>query len=41
MATKMVAAGSDVVIDYRVTDTEVAVDLTGNGRTLRISAPRS
>ncbi len=41
MATEMVAAGSDVVIDYRVTDTEVAVDLTGNGRTLRISAPHS
>ncbi len=41
MATEMAAAGSDVVIDYRVSTTEVAVDLTGDGRTLRISALRS
>jgi hypothetical protein len=37
----MTDAGSDLVIDYRVSATEVAIDLTGDGRTLRISAPRS
>ncbi len=41
MAAEMAAAGSDVVIDYRVSAAEVAVDLTGDGRTLRISALRS
>ncbi|MBT6371241.1 MAG: hypothetical protein HOJ86_01040 [Acidimicrobiaceae bacterium] len=41
LAAEMTDAGSDVVIDYRVSATEVAVDLTGDGRTLRISAPRS
>ena len=41
MAGKMAAAGSDVVIDYWVSDAEVAIDVTGDGRTLRISAPRS
>ena len=41
MAAEMTNAGSDVVIDYRVSATEVAVDLTGDGRTLRISATRS
>ncbi len=38
---QMAEAGSDVVIDYRVSDNEVSVDLTGDGRTLRLSAPRS
>jgi hypothetical protein len=41
MAAEMTDAGSDLVIDYRVSATEVAIDLTGDGRTLRISAPRS
>lgn len=41
MATEIAAAGADVVIDYWVSDTEVAIDVTGDGRTLRISAPRS
>ena len=41
MATEIAAAGADVVIDYWVSDTEVAIDVTGGGRTLRISAPRS
>ena len=41
LAAEMTDAGSDVVIDYRVSATEVAIDLTGDGRILRISAPRS
>jgi len=41
IAVEMAGAGSDVVIDYRVSDAEVVVDLTGDGRTLRTSAPRS
>ncbi len=41
MATEIAAAGSDVVIDYWVSGAEVAIDITGDGRTLRISAPRS
>ena len=40
-ATKLAAAGSEVVVEFRVTDAEVAVDLTGDGRTIRISSPRS
>jgi hypothetical protein len=30
-----------VVVEFRVTDAEVAVNLTGDGRTIRISSPRS
>jgi len=41
MANEIAAAGSDVVIDYWVSDAEVAIDVTGDGPTLRISAPRS
>ncbi len=41
MATEIAAAGSDVVIDYWVSGAEVAIDVTGDGRTLRITAPRS
>jgi hypothetical protein len=41
IATKLAAAGSEVVVEFRVTDAEVAVDLTGDGRTIRISSPRS
>ena len=37
--TQMAKAGSDVIIDYRVSDNEVSIDLTGDGRTLRLSAP--
>ena len=37
----LAATGSEVVVEFRVTDIEVSVDLTGNGRTLRISAPRT
>ena len=40
MAREMNAAGSDVVVDYRVDKNEVAINLSGNGRKLRISAPR-
>ena len=40
MAVEMNASGSDVVVDYRVDAAQVAVDLSGDGRTLRISAPR-
>ena len=39
-AHEMNAAGSDVILDYQVSSAEVAIDLSGNGRTLRISAPR-
>ena len=41
IATKLADAGSEVVVEFRVTDAEVAVDLTGDGRTIRISSPRS
>jgi len=41
MAVEMNESGSDVVVDYRVYGGEVAVELRGDGRTLRISAPRS
>jgi hypothetical protein len=38
---ELAAEGSEVVVEFRVTDAEVSVDLTGNGRTLRISVPRT
>ena len=38
MAREMNAAGSDVVVDYRGDKNEVAINLSGNGRKLRISA---
>ena len=38
---ELAVAGSEVVIEFRVTDAEVSVDLTGNGRSLRISVPRT
>ena len=38
---ELAATGSEIVVEFRVTDIEVSVDLTGNGRTLRISAPRT
>ncbi|MEC7778618.1 MAG: hypothetical protein VX885_05295 [Actinomycetota bacterium] len=38
---ELAAEGSEVVVEFRVTDTEVSVDLTGNGRTRRISVPRT
>ena len=41
LAVELSDAGSDVVIDYRVSTTEVAIDITGDGRTLRLSAARS
>ena len=41
VANEIAAAGSDVVIDYWVSDAEVAIDITGDGPTRRISAPRS
>ncbi len=41
MANEMNASGSDVVIDYRIDESEVAVELSGDGRSLRITAPRS
>lgn len=41
LAVELSAAGSDVVIDYRVSTTEVAIDITGDGRTLRLSTARS
>ena len=41
VANEIAAAGSDVVIDYWVSDAEVATDITGDGPTRRISAPRS
>ena len=40
-ATELAAAGSEVVVEFRVTDAEVAVNLTGDGRTIRINSPRS
>ena len=40
-AAELAAEGSEVVVEFRVTDAEVSVDLTGNGRTLRISVPRT
>ena len=41
MANEIAATGSDVVIDYWVSDAEVAIDVTGDGPTRRISVPRS
>jgi len=32
--------GDGIEIDYRVTETEIQVELRGGGRTTRISAPR-
>ena len=40
-AAELAAEGSEVVVEFRVTDAEVSVDLTGNGRTLRLSVPRT
>ena len=37
---EMLLDGDDIEIDYRVTDTEIQVELRGGGRTTRISAPR-
>jgi hypothetical protein len=37
----MAGGDSDVVVEFRVTDGEVTVDLTGDGRTIRISSPRT
>ena len=39
-AAEMLGSGDDIKIDYRVTDTEVQVELHGRGRTARLSAPR-
>ncbi|MBJ31520.1 MAG: hypothetical protein CL466_08925 [Acidimicrobiaceae bacterium] len=41
MTNEMNASGSDVVIDYRIDESEVAVELSGDGRSLRVTAPRS
>ena len=41
IAREMTGGGSEVVIAFRITDTEVVVDLTGDGRTIRISSPRA
>jgi hypothetical protein len=37
----MTGGGSEVVVEFRITDTEIVVDLTGDGRTIRISSPRA
>ena len=41
IATKLAAAKFEVGVEFRGTDAEGAVDLTGDGRTIRISSPRS
>ena len=41
IANEIAAAGSEVVIDYWISDTGVAIDVTGDGPTRRISVPRS
>ena len=40
-AREMADGDSDVVVEFRVTDSEVTVDLTGDGRTIRISSRRT
>ena len=37
---EMIDSGSEVVIDYRIEANQVVVDLTGNGQTMRMGAPR-
>ena len=37
---EMLGDGDDIEIDYRVTETEIQVELRTAGRTTRISAPR-
>jgi hypothetical protein len=41
IAREMTGGGSEVVVEFRITDTEIVVDLTGDGRTIRISSPRA
>ena len=40
-AREMAGGDSDVVVEFRVTDSEVTVDLTGDGRTIRVSSRRT
>ena len=39
-AGEILVDGEGIEIDYRVTETEIQVELRGSGRTTRISAPR-
>jgi len=39
-AGEMLADGDGIEIDYRVTETEIQVELRGGGRTTRVSARR-
>ena len=39
-AGEMLVDGEGIEIDYRVTETEIQVELRGGDRTTRISAPR-
>ena len=41
IARDMTGGGSEVVVEFSVTGTEVIVDMTGDGRTIRISSPRT
>ena len=41
IAAEMTGGGFEVVVEFRATDTEVIVDLTGDGHTIRISSPRA
>ena len=40
-ALEMLAGGDGIEIDYRVTNTEILVELRGGGSTTSISAPRA
>ena len=39
-AGEMLVDGAGIEIDYRVTETEIHVEIRGGGQTTRISAPR-